>query len=697
MLWTVALLTTGTVGGVLYNWPARELEANLAGAAQVEAAPKPKQEPSRGLSLTSIGPKETPPDPIELEPLRLGDRLLLGGNHIGAYQQYGKLKNQTSGSPDPSLLLRLGIASELAGFHEQAEGYYRDVIQTPNQSIAQVWAMIAVARIWETRGRLDEAIGLLSELFLLYEAEEYPIELRLPICQQLARCLLKKENGDAAQKLPTSTMLHYWGPAKIEPTLSDQVRLPNDERGDETNVFQVVQRPVADVSLILVDATLSNYSTRQLLDQVATGANLEFAASPQASEILSGRSMRVDATALPVSMLLDQILAPLQLAWEQKGDKVNVYHESELARQQKEDYRLDRIQRTLRQLQMNFEGTERVAALMHDGNIHFMRGEYEHAENKYRAARELVPTGELNARLYFNTALLSLQQSDREGALDLFYQALDQSLSPKLQSVAYTQIAQLELELGRPAKAIPAASRGLRLDRDAGRDTRILLTLAKSYLLESDPYSANQILFDNASSVDDPASKRLAGVISTYARFQVVKPINGLQNEGERLVLALAAIQSDDPQSFIDHLLISRAFRDVGFRSKAIDHLIAASSLVEGGYWGSRIKFELADLLHLDGEVEKADAVLRSLSRNLDPNLKTQVGLLAANVQFELGDFQYCRSNCESLLRLGLSDEEKKQTLTILGKVYQQAGKHYAAALCFAGLLPDAVKTGQSQ
>ncbi len=695
--WTIALLATGTVGGLVYNWPAQGVEKPVIANVEVAKTSAESTAHSRGFSLTDERPEQAVTS-IDLDSLRLGDRLLLGGNFIGAYQQYSKLQKQATSKLDDSILIRLGLASEMAGFLEQGEMHYRSAIQSSaKRSIQQLWALIGTARIWETQGRYDEAISLLSELYLIYETEDYPVEIRLPINRRLADCLQKRLLKSAAttgNKLPTE-LEYYWCRTSIEPIVSDSVQLSeladDDARGPK---LQVIQNPVNDISLTLIDASLSSHPLLQMISDLAQSAGLEVSVSPHARSVLSGRSLHVDLSALPVSVLLDQALGPLKLAWNQKESVVQIYHHDELTRQQKNGYEVDRIQRLLRQVQLNSEhGVERVAALMHDGNMSFLQADFENAANKYQAARELLPTGELSAMLYFNSAAFELAQNRLEESLDQFYRALDQTLSPRLQAASYAHIAELELQLGRPGRAIPAASRGLRLAKDPSRVAHNLMTLAKAYLLDSDPFSANQVLFDNSPSLADERSKRLASVISTYARFQAVKPLSGLQNEGERLVLALVALHPDDPQNFIDHLLVSRAYNDVGFGSKAIEHLSVASSNVTSGYWENRIRFELSEMLYRDAEFEQANETLQTITATSNQPLRMKVQLLNARIQLALGLPLDCESICQTLLKLPLDEESKKQTLELLGKAYQQSGRHYSAALCFAGLLPEDVAT----
>ena len=221
-----------------------------------------------------------------------------------------------------------------------------------------------------------------------------------------------------------------------------------------------------------------------------------------------------------------------------------------------------------------------------------------------------------------------------------------------------------------------------------------MMILAKSYLLDSDPFSANRILFNNASKFEG-STKRFASVLATHARFQAMKPVSGLQNEGERLVLALASIRAEDLSSDVDHLLLSRAYFDAGLRSKAIEHLDIATKVVKNSSWTDRIRYELAVNRFETGDFAGASQSIDALSDDAHQELRSKAAVINAKSQLAVGNLPRCQAICESILRETTDVEQKKETLKILGQTYQADGKHYAAALCFAGLMPDPKATDE--
>ena len=97
VLLTASLITAGAVGGVIYSWPSSAPdETPIEVVKEEETRAETDLEP-RGLSLTLDDSTELDADPVPTEAMELGDRLLLGGNYIGAYQQYDKIKPKASG------------------------------------------------------------------------------------------------------------------------------------------------------------------------------------------------------------------------------------------------------------------------------------------------------------------------------------------------------------------------------------------------------------------------------------------------------------------------------------------------------------------------------------------------------------------------------------------------------------------------
>ncbi|MEM6470363.1 MAG: hypothetical protein AAF802_12475 [Planctomycetota bacterium] len=729
-LWITAFLAIGLIGGVIYNWPddmEGETETELTDSAKQSDSESDssdqqgdlRENPQSPLKLDEEGSPTTSPggesmegtanqsglwsqiagnevrsQPIDFSVIELGDRLLLGGNATGAYKHFSKLWQQADLPMDPSVLLRLGLASEVAGLAKQAEDHYRSVIRvTPQGSLPQILGLLGTARLWEQRGQLDDAISLLSEMRLLFGDETYPTIVRQSISRQLGDTLQKRllRNSVVSEALQQEPLQYHYAPLQLDPVLKaadlDAIARPDNSAPTE---LRLLQNPRGDAASVLLEIRRKGYAFVKLIASLEQLTGLGFQMTERAKTNLVGRLTNIDAQAIPLSLLLDHALEPIGLTWSQSEDMIMLMHRDDLTVEDAASFDLAKTQRTLQQVQLNFtNGPVRTSAIMNDANNCRLSGQWELAEDKYRAAREGQPSHELSAKLYFNEAALSLSSGDKLSALHAAYMTLDQTLTASLQARVYSMIASLELELGQPTKAVVAASRGIRRADDDAVASDLLLTLVRSYLLIDDPDSANSALFDYGSAVQDPARQRIAGVFSSYSRFQRLKPKVGLQDEGQRLVMSLASLREGDMETFADGLILSQAYSAIGLSAKAVDNLREALQRAPSGFWQERIQFSLASLLFENAQVEKAKEVVESFG-SVSAEILPSVLLLQARIQLKLGELESCEATCRRLLEQQLDEETKSSSLNLMGQSLERRGDHYAAALCFAGLLPDA-------
>ena len=368
-------------------------------------------------------------------------------------------------------------------------------------------------------------------------------------------------------------------------------------------------------------------------------------------------------------------------------------HRDELMPRDAASFDLARTQRILRQVQLEqldpSETTRRTAAIMNEGNNARLSGGWELAREKYKLAREQSPMHELSAKLYFNEASLRLLEGEKLDALNACYLALDQTLTVSLEGDVYAMIAELELELGQPDKAITAAARGLRRAQDRDVTGRCVMMLARAYLLDDDPDSANRVLFEQSQNLSVESQRRIASVFGSYSRYQRMPSRGGLQDEGQRLVMSLAQLRPSDIDGFADALIVSQAYASVGLRTSTIESLQKALADAPEGFWAERIRFELAKAHYEAGQLQQANETIEGYGQ-VSMDLLPAVLMLHANVKYDAHDFDGCEAVCRRILGLDKIDEAlQSDALNKLGNVLNEKGDHYAATLCFAGLLPE--------
>ncbi|MCC9602045.1 hypothetical protein LOC67_15895 [Stieleria sp. JC731] len=704
------------------TWPfeddVRENPQSQADPVSEAEAPLPTDPSNEAVDdvFSQISPPMKRNQSVDWTVVDLGDRLLMGGNFDGAYTQYERLWKASNVPTDKVVLMRLALAAELAQRHDDAIKHYRSAIRVAEKgSIAQANCLLGIARVWENRGSFEDSNSLLSELFLLYTSDQFPKLLRGQLMAQLSDCLQKRllSNDLVIDALQKDPMEYFWPALVIEDILqlidSD---MPADGSATSPSQLQILQAPQLDASVIIVAANVRGLSVLGLLGEVEkrveaqqgggsasdlTGelddqANkLRFTLTERAKSDLVGRMTNIQTGSMPLTYLLDCVLEPMQLSWSQAGSEITIMHRDEMAPRDLASFDLARTQRMLRQLQFeNLEGPRQTAAIMNEGNNARLSGGWDVARDQYKKAREKAPSNELSAKLYFNEASLQLADGQKLDALNACYMALDQTLTASLQGDAYAMIAELELELGQTEKSITAGARGLRRATEPEVLSRCAMILSRAYLLNDDPDSANQVLFNQSQHIIGESQRRVASVFSTFARFQRNPSRGGLQDEGQRLVRALATLKPGDPDGFADALIVSQAYASVGIRNRAIESLREAVASAPQGFWAERIRLELAKTLYEAGSLQEADEAINGFGQ-VSIDLLPQVLLLHAKVKFDSNQLDQCESICRRIIRMNVDKAIQTEALNKLGMVLNEKGQHYAATLCFAGYLPESV------
>jgi hypothetical protein len=225
-----------------------------------------------------------------------------------------------------------------------------------------------------------------------------------------------------------------------------------------------------------------------------------------------------------------------------------------------------------------------------------------------------------------------------------------------------------------------------------GNDARTIqesaLCLARAYLLAGQPLAANQALYNARQSFHDPDATRLAAVLGSYARFLGTTASVFHRNEVERLLTELTQIHGSPSLKAEDAFLLGQAYNELGFEIQARDLIENSMAQARSPYWQHRLTFELAGILHRNGESDAALSLLTVILADSDSNLFPAALLRKAQIELLIGAPEACTETCRRLLQLPLNASDKKAGLDLMGQAYRSLNLHYSAALCYAGSLP---------
>jgi tetratricopeptide (TPR) repeat protein len=293
------------------------------------------------------------------------------------------------------------------------------------------------------------------------------------------------------------------------------------------------------------------------------------------------------------------------------------------------------------------------------------------------------------AKVHLNQARLNAALGRMDEAVALLYRAIDTASNKHIAALAYFLISQFQLQLGELDEALAATSRSISLSQEDPLTTQAVLQQTRIYLLQNKPFAANQAIFQQRQLFNQNPEKVIAGFLGSLSRFLGSELPEAKRNESYRLVSFMDELQSSPTLSTIDRYLIGRAWQNLGFDDKALGQLETALAGCTETYWRERLLFELAIQHQRHRDYDEAIRCYQFLARagNLETATTAKIQILEA--QLELRQFPEAIATGRELLAAKLAPDQQKSVLTSLGLAYRQIGEPYAAALCFAGMLPQ--------
>ena len=642
------------------------------------------------------------------ERLALGDHYFMGGNCSLALIKYHSIDGNSAN--DTALILRKAACYERLEELESAEVAYRNTVTQASNHKHRLLAMAGFGRVLVKQGKAEEAISILSEQLLRIDSDpSIPSGARSQLFYEYAKALEARiteglaNHNDANKK----TANHDDLPDLLKPlSLATATLLFNPEEylqmidqtpatvaAEQKNAFyKILQRPSDSASTITAAVSVGLQPVPLLLDQITQVANLELQISEKARETIAGRSRIVHLNSTTLSSYFDQLLISFGLIWKQVDQTIYVVHVAELedASMWKE-FQFQSASRSFRRFEIDFPSNPfRKSATLSRARIAMLAHDYNRAANLFRELEQSQPIGEVKAKSYFNQAKLSQLLNRPDEAVDLFYRAIDQTVDPNVEASGYCLLSHLHVVTREIKEAIKAGRRGLATAVTLDQRQEAALNLAKAYLLDNDPYSANLTLFRNRKMIKEQNHRMIAAFLGAYARSIGGSDKESIQIAQNRLLTALSALETDQFETFSDCYIASMAYESLGFRDRAVSMLTLALSKPEVGTWQRQVFFELG-MLQRKMELHSDAISSFNLLVSQDDKWRSKALIQLASLYSETKQWDECIAVCKALWNSGLDEAEKKSTLQILGRAFQAKGQHYSAALCFAGMLPGEI------
>lgn len=646
--------------------------------------------------------------------LRSADQYLLLGNYNGALKLIRSILQSEQSHPDPVVLCRLALAEELRGNYPLAEKAYLQAIKRPTSRPIEVLNLTGLARVWLMNAKPSEAIELLSDIVLQSSRFETGSEFLDGEVLSLLATAQRQIALSGRDVKPFSIDGVEFAPPAIDLEQTVEVLQANstprpmlastesgksedthegDEHGEPAAAeaaatgLRVLSRQSDQAEAITLAAQLEVTPLMTLLEQLGAATGLKFEFDEAAPGMLKGRSKSLHFEKLNFGTVLDAMLGSIRLGWQQEGSTIRI---SALAGAEEAAAGLAAANRTWQQFLQNVPRDRRTAfARFEQGNLRLLEKRYDEAAAEYQTALQAGARDDMAAKIHLNQARLNAGLGRLDEAIALLYRAIDTASNKHIAALAYFLISQFQLQQGELEESLAATSRAISLSQEEPLTTQAVLQQTRIYLLQNKPFAANQSIFQQRQLFNSEPEKAVAGFLGSLSRFLGSELPEAKRNESYRLVTFMEELQSSPSLSTIDRYLIGRAWQNLGFDDKALGHLETALAGCTETYWRERLLFELAIQHQRHRDYEEAIRCYQHLARagNLETATTAKIQILEA--QIELRQFPEAIVTGRELLAAKLAPEQQKSVLTSLGLAYRQIGEPYAAALCFAGMLPQ--------
>ena len=705
LAWPDARLATDTEQPVT---PAESLAIEEANAARM----------LRSIALDLGLEEHLSVDETEAVVLRQADQLLLVGNYADSAKLTRILLTRASVQKDATLLIRLALAEERRGNYVAAEKAYLQAVKQQNDKATEIIGLSGLARVWLLQKKTDEAIDLLSDLALQAATFDEPVPFMhgeiLMLFAYAARdkALLTIDNDryslsglefsqpevdlEFTIDLLQSSM-RTQAPAGSTQSNENAVEggpaVAGENAGIDQPANEGVKQPISLVARssnsaneIVLDVETEFVPLILLLEQLGMASQLQVDIDVEAQALLSGRSKVLNLRNASLAGILDALLVSIDLSWQQVDGVITVVPSTS----DSESNWLAVSERTWQQFLAAVSKDRRTPRCQFElGNLQLLKRNFDGSSAFYQTAIGSGAKGELAAKILLNHARLDRMLGRNDESIKMLYRAIDTTLDTQAQALAYYLMSQIATSAGEFRIATNSAFRAVSLAGEDGLGKYAVLALMRVYLLENKPFAANQALFKGQAVFQDADEVAAAAFLGSFARYIGSEMPDAKRSESYRLVNDLTEVAKIKQLSPIDRYLAARAYQLLGFDQLAVDEFQKALSESTDAYWQNRILFELAVEQCRRHEIDDALKWFEHLA-NL-PNLEMAVlaKLQIVEIRLQQREFETCISACREILGMQLTPEQKRQTLQAMGLAYRQLNEPYAAALCFAGMLPD--------
>ena len=662
------------------------------------------QSPSEETVETTAAPEVESANGLHL--LAQGDTAMSSGRYQQAaefYQAAGKTNLPNKGL----IAYRLGVCAEFDHRLDDAIKHYQNANQQ-DFSETSLAALLGAARILYKQKQFDVASQSLAYVAAI---KELPVlaqtQLRSKVLYAHA-LTVAAQTTQGLPKSPTATahlfthQLNY--PLEevlaLVPLDAPPVAMPRPV-GDNTRSGVTLQYQGQTPFDTLIACHIANIPATGILEELARVSSWKISITPTAHETMAAKRTFVQLNGKTAAEVLSLVLEPLRLFWSFEDDTLvidrmdNFNRDFVLTRQIRRGNAL--LLDALAESPGDPLAPEAYLAL---GNLAAIDQKKQRAETYYQDLQQRYPQHSATHIASFNLAKARFIRQDYRPASELFYEVADTRGLTEIRALAFLYLGRLHLNNGEIKPAKRALSRSIAMTSDPDVRAHAATTLASAYLIrprDNGYTAANAVLMESRDRLQQPPYANVAVFLSALTRYRHAIRPGEVARRTKELISATVKVK---PKAFFGefgYLLIGDAFAELNFTSEAQRVYEEGIRNTRGNPMHGVLLYRVATELRKRDDLEAAAEALEELAQTDSPWAST-ASIELAEIMMRDADFERCIQHCRRSLLQGYPEASQAKLLAVLGRAYEELGRHEQASLCFAGFLPASspTSTGES-
>ncbi len=692
------LVATGLlIGGYYLSWSKPE-----AAVEPPPATPEIAQEPVSA---------PTPIDPQEQR--EVAEKLIRNNRYKRAIPHLLNVAAERIEDSDDELLFRIALCFEASGDFDRADDYYTVIADRTNHPQLASGCRNGKARCRLQLGNMTSGRRLVWRNFMLADQQGPLNRFNEESLQILGLSFANQTDRWAMPLLDDRSLIQGFQPAlsvarqisllKESETASETASKTASETanatdspngnlampGSQTNRVNIdhIMKAGEQPDDIFASYVGDRVPLEMLMQWTMTKLGVEIAITEEARKIAETQTISIDLKHISLPTILDVQTLPFGLGWRQKDGVTTIFSLAEVSPEIGELLRQNAAVRIINRVVLLAPSHIHVAYLRFQlAGLYFQLGAIRQSLALHQDLLSGKPIdSRLRRAVHFNLGQLQALYGDPQQAIESFENVVDSNEQGEIKTVAWLRIGQTHVQLGNHNEAITSFLRASRSTNQPFFQELSTLGIASTYVLSGRPRLAVATLGNSKQFLRGSELNMSANFLRAFCDYE---SSGQTLDSSRRLLTSLASLNWPTALQNSGDLLKAKAWKRLGFADEAIRALHRVVKKSESEWLLQNSVEQLSELLIKEQRLGDAQRVLQEALDTPQARNSPVLSARLANVEYQLGDYKECMRLCGTVLANPKANSVYGEVLKTMGKIYQERGDHYTAALCFSGLAP---------